>query len=129
MGIGEYLISLGLCSFAYLCLTLCVCEMASAVAFAGGSFGYARCTLSPFIGYVVGIFDLVQTVLCAAQFVDAIAQGFNAAAGGSDDYRPLWWVLIYAVVIVIAIPGGRVLWNSIIAVTVLTIVMMLIYIQ
>ncbi len=48
IGYGEYLINLALCSLAYICLALCIGEMAGIIAFSGGSYGYCRCTLSPY---------------------------------------------------------------------------------
>ena len=131
IGVGEYLISLGLCTLGYVCLALCVAEMAGIIAFSGGSFGYARCTLSPFIGYLVGMCDLLQCVFYTATVVYIISDALSISVSGEDhflDYLPLWWFAIYAVMILIALPGGRMLWNSIIAFVVLTIIMMLLYV-
>ena len=89
------MISLALCSVGYICLALCVAEMAGAVAFSGGSFGYARCTISPFVGYLVGVYDLLQSGICTALFVDVIAKAFNIALDGTDEFLPLWWLAIY----------------------------------
>ena len=131
MGAGEYLISLGLCTLGYICLALCVAEMAGIIAFSGGSFGYARCTLSPFIGYLVGMCDLMQCVFYTATTVYIMAEALSIAIGGEENFLtflPFWWIAIYTVMILIALPGGRMLWNSIIAFVVLTIAMLLLYV-
>ena len=76
---------------------------------------------------MVGVFDLLRTVLCTAEFVDVISQAMNIAIGGSDDYRPLWWLLVYVMAIGIATPGRRFFWNTLITVTSMTIILMLMY--
>ena len=121
------MISLALCSVGYICLALCVAEMAGAVAFSGGSFGYARCTISPFVGYLVGVYDLLQSGICTALFVDVIAKAFNIALDGTDEFLPLWWLAIYFFLIVTALLGNRVIWNMVYAVTILTIILMCMY--
>ncbi len=105
--------------------------MAGIIAFSGGSYGYCRCTLSPFIGYLVGMCDLLQSVLYTASFVNVVAVSLSIAVSGETEnawnYTPLWWVVVYISLILFALPGGRFFWNSVIAFTVLSIVMMLIY--
>ena len=129
MGIGEYMISLAICTIGYGCLTLCIAEMAGIIAFSGGSFGYARCTLSPFIGYLVGMCDLLQCVLFTACCVYSVSRALNIAATAvaTGPYEPLWWIGVYGFAIVIMLPGGRWMWNSIAAFTILTLLMFMIY--
>eukprot|EP00981_Chlorochromonas_danica_P000061 scaffold27_cov182-Ochromonas_danica.AAC.4 len=47
MGLWECMIGLAIVSIGYFCLTFCLAEMASILPFAGGSFGYVRCSLGP----------------------------------------------------------------------------------
>ncbi len=94
MGVGEYFICLALCTVGYGCLTLCIAEMAGIIAFSGGSFGYARCTLSPFIGYLVGMCDLLQCVLITSCSVYSVSRLLNIAVTKyhSGLYIPLLWI-------------------------------------
>ena len=103
--------------------------MMGIIAFSGGSYGYARCTLSPFVGYLVGMCDLLQTVLYSAVFVNTIS---HAVALSSEDpsfmdILPLWWMAVYLVVILLLLPGGKSLWNIMMFVGGLTVVSMLFY--
>ncbi len=130
IGYGEYLINLALCSFSYICLSLCIAEMAGIIAFSGGSYGYCRCTLSPFIGYLVGMCDLLQSVLYTASFANVVAVSLAVAVSGEEQswtYTPLWWIAVYVSLILFALPGGRFFWNSVVGFTVLSMVMMLLY--
>ena len=47
-GFGSFMISTLLMGFAYICLCLCTSELSSAIPFAGGAYGLARCTLGFF---------------------------------------------------------------------------------
>ena len=103
--------------------------MAGIIAFSGGSFGYARCTLSPFIGYLVGMCDLLQSVFYSAVFVDVVAKAFAMASDNQHylDNLPLWWLTVYGVIILIALPGGKPFWTIMAFFTSLTIVCLLFY--
>ncbi len=129
IGIGEYLISFGLCTLGYLSLCLCLAEMSSIISFSGGSFGYVRCTLSPFIGYLVGLCDCLQSVLFSAYSVYMISRSLSIATTGVPDsyYHPLWWLAIYITLISMSLPGGKCFWNTMTVFTALTIIMLLIY--
>jgi hypothetical protein len=83
--------------------------MMGIIAFSGGSYGYARCTLSPFVGYLVGMCDLLQTILYSAVFVNTIAHPFALASGDPSylNYLPLWWIAVYTVVIVMFVAARR----------------------
>ena len=128
-GVGNFLISLGLCSLAYLCLAMCIAELAGIVPFSGGSYGYSRCALSPFIGYIVGICDLLQSVMLTALAVHMVSKALSMSVSGHDyvRYLPCWWVALYGLIIVIALPGGRCFWNAMSGYTIMTVVMLLIY--
>ena len=128
-GIGAFLVSLSLCSVAYLCLALCIAELTGIIAFSGGSYGYSRCALSPFIGYIVGICDLLQSVLFTADCVHMVSKALSMAVSGHDyvRYLPCWWIALYGLILVIALPGGRCFWNSMNGFTLMTTVMLLIY--
>ncbi len=129
LGTGEFLISLALCAAAYFCLTLCISELAGIIAFSGGSYGYSRCALSPFIGYIVGICDLLQSVMFSAICINKISEAISMLVSGNDylTYLPCWWIATYTLILLIALPGGRCFWNSMSGFTIMTIVMLLIY--
>ena len=113
IGAGEYLVSYGICSLAYLCLGLCIAEMASAISFSGGSFGYVRCTLSPMLGFFVGLCDLIQSVFYTAIYAELVAKALAEAAEGMVDsaYLPLYILLVYVTAVLVTLPGGSIFWN------------------
>ena len=129
IGVGEFLISLGLCTLSYVCLALCVAEMAGIIAFSGGSFGYVRCTISPLIGFFCGICDLLQTVFYTAMFVQVVATSLAIAADEHHhkDYLPAWYLAVYGLIIVLALPGGRWFWNVTALFTAFTILLLLMF--
>mmetsp|Transcript_28876 Transcript_28876/g.48477 ORF Transcript_28876/g.48477 Transcript_28876/m.48477 type:complete len:120 (+) Transcript_28876:48-407(+) len=51
-GFWEYLIANTMIGLAYVGLVLCQAEMTSMLPFSGGTYGFARVTLGPFVGYL-----------------------------------------------------------------------------
>jgi amino acid transporter len=60
VGFGSFLSVFVVVSLAFICYVCTICELMSALPFAGGSYALARCTLGFFPGYIVGC---VQTSL------------------------------------------------------------------
>ncbi|CAK4116542.1 unnamed protein product [Aphanomyces euteiches] len=60
-GLGVFVIGM-----AYLCMVLSTAEVASVVAFRGGVYGLARCTLGFYFGFMVGCCELLEYSLFAA---------------------------------------------------------------
>jgi ethanolamine permease len=131
-GTGEYLVSLAMCTLGYVCLALCTAEMVGIVPFSGGSYGYARCTLSPLVGFMVGICDLLQSVYFTAFFVDvvAVALAIATTSDHSQDYMPwlpMWYIVVYAIILSITIFGGRSFWSMMGCFTTVTVVCLVFY--
>ena len=64
----------------YICLSLCMAEMTSALPFPGGNYGFVRVALGPLCGYTVGCFEMMQNLLfvlsCVVKFSSVIADEF-----------------------------------------------------
>ncbi|RYY82760.1 amino acid permease, partial [archaeon] len=59
-GFFEFVFSVVIVGSGYVCLTFSLAEMTSILPFAGGSYGYVRCALGPFIGFVVGCCEAME---------------------------------------------------------------------
>eukprot|EP01031_Cornospumella_fuschlensis_P035406 gene35406-42915_t len=68
-GFFQFLFSVVVVGGGYVCLTFSLAEMTSILPFAGGSYGYVRCTLGPFIGFIVGCCETMEYVLYVATAV------------------------------------------------------------
>ena len=93
----------------------------------GGSFGYARCTISPFVGYLVGFFDLLQNLTYMTVFASAVAASLMIATNSPDRFEPLWWLLTLSVLLGLSGPGGKFFWRAMWIGTFITVSFLLVY--
>lgn len=132
IGTGNYLVCFALCAMAYVCVALCVAEMSGMVSFAGGCYGFARCALSPLLGFLVGACDLLQTIIYTASMVHVVAKALSIAStsAAAEDFLPLlpvWYLVVYAALIVLALPGVPFLLKCINIATCVTLALLLLY--
>jgi amino acid transporter len=130
-GFGSYLIATVLIALAYCCLCFCASEISSALPFAGGSYGLARCTLGYFPGFIVGCSETFQYIVFVSYSVlmmgDIIFE--VAGLGTHNSYEPLLWLAFLLPVLVTHIIGGNIFWrfNYIIAIVSLVILMIFLF--
>lgn len=107
IGFWEYFIGLMIASAGHICLTLCLAEMSSFLTFAGGSYGFVRCSMGSTMGYLAGFFESVEYTLYHAIAVAQFADLFPAMTGMDKKYSPLIWLVFYAIALPISIRGGK----------------------
>jgi amino acid transporter len=111
----------------YLCLILCLAEMTSMMPFAGGSFGYVRCTLGPVTGYLVGCCEAAEYILYVASAVVEIGRLLTVITQLSPSFEPLYWISFYAISLAIQMKGGRIFWSFNRIIVIITVLLILIY--
>lgn len=125
MGAGSGLWSLFFGTFfvglLYTCLMACYGELIATVPFSGGAFGYCRCALGPFWGFVVGSSEVLQYFsFCISSTLSgsyALTYGFRT----SPDFEPIYYIIIFVTTFLIHIRGGNLVWNAVIACSIITI--------
>eukprot|EP01100_Stratorugosa_tubuloviscum_P000531 TRINITY_DN1118_c1_g1_i4.p1 TRINITY_DN1118_c1_g1~~TRINITY_DN1118_c1_g1_i4.p1 ORF type:complete len:161 (-),score=48.52 TRINITY_DN1118_c1_g1_i4:35-517(-) len=75
-GFGSFLIATIVITIMYWCFVLSLSEMASALPFSGGAYGYARATMGKTVGYCVGIAESTEYIFTVASVAVAIG-GFS----------------------------------------------------
>ena len=107
-GFGGLLVATLVVAVMYICLCFSLAEMSAAMPFAGGGYGFARCALGPWGGYVVGMAQSIEFSLSAAAVVVSVGDAAHAVigyAGGSELPEPLLWAAAYVLFTVINIYG------------------------
>lgn len=125
-GVWEGFSSLMVLFVGFLMLNLCLSEMCSAVAFAGGSYGYVRCSLGPFYGFIAAAMEVVQYMMYTIYAVQKIAM-IITKTGVSESLEPIWALLAYVTITALHCKGGGYFWNVMIALTLFTVSIMLVY--
>ena len=110
-GFGSYCIGSVLIGFAYLCLCLCTSELSSALPFAGGAYGLARCTLGFYAGFIIGCCETVEYILYVAASAVTLGSIVASIIPEIADYQPIVWLLFYLSALVIHIYGGINFWR------------------
>ena len=110
-GFGSFVIAALLMGFAYICLCLSVSELSSALPFAGGAYGLARCTMGFFPGFLIGASETIEYVFYVAVSVNALTGMISSLNSGLIGYEPLVWFLIYFSICLIYIYGGKWFWR------------------
>ena len=108
-GFWEYSFAAVFISVAYFVLVLCLAEMISILPFSGGSYGFSRVTMGPFIGFLIGCFDSVSLIAFNAILVHSGCSFIKYAAGPAvpDNIDPLLWFIMYFVCLLILIPMSQ----------------------
>lgn len=132
-GFGYAMLTLSGMSLAYFALTACLSEMASMFPFSGGVFGYIRCSLGPFMGYLVGCVESTQNLLFLTAIVNTITTALvDSAVADTQDLLDRYEGFIAASVLlsltVIQCYGGSSFWHYMVGMTGLSVIILLVYI-
>jgi amino acid transporter len=120
--IGVIIVGIG-----YLMIGLCMAEMVSILTFDGGYYGYARVTLGPLGGYLVGCSGLIESIFYFGAYILKIGQFVKICFNVDDKYYPLVWSLTYVLLITIHACLGKHFWKSISFYAICTIILLIIY--
>ena len=110
-GFGSYAIATFLVGTAYMCLCLCLSELSSALPFAGGAYGLARCTLGYFPGFLIGLCEIIQYITYVAASAISLGYMISVLNPAMSGYEPVVWLLFYISALIFHIWGGRVFWT------------------
>ena len=110
-GLGSFLIATFLIGSYYYCLCLCLSELSSALPFAGGAYGLARCTLGFYFGYIVGCCESLEYVCYVALSATSLAANLSSIFPDFVHYQPIIWLAFYVSALVIHIFVGKNFWR------------------
>eukprot|EP01039_Chlorochromonas_danica_P005424 gene5428-5967_t len=127
VGFWEFMILTAFVAAGYGCLVLCMAELVSVIAFPGGFYGYARCCLGPFWGYLVGCSGLVESIFYLAVSLLKLGQAMTATFCISSRYEPIWWTIALVSMLLFYMDGGKSVWQLSSVCAVVGLVSLLIY--
>ena len=90
-GFGSFAIMTGLMGWAYNCFCFCASELSSALPFAGGSYGLARCTLGYYLGFMTGSCEIMYYILLTGFINNGISDFVISAKPNYHPYMPSSW--------------------------------------
>eukprot|EP00455_Lapot_gusevi_P036862 TRINITY_DN4106_c0_g1_i3.p1 TRINITY_DN4106_c0_g1~~TRINITY_DN4106_c0_g1_i3.p1 ORF type:complete len:623 (+),score=47.94 TRINITY_DN4106_c0_g1_i3:121-1869(+) len=111
-GFGGYLISTSMMTFAYLVLVLCLSELASALPFDGGAYGFCRAILGQTVGCFVGCAESLEYVMTTMYTIASLGFLITDSLQLDPKWEPLYWLFFYCVYMCIGVVGGKFIWNT-----------------
>jgi ethanolamine permease len=126
-GFGTYMIATIIVGIAYLFLTTSLAEMASALPFSGGSYGFARATMGKMAGMLVGLAEASEYILTTAVEMMSLAQLCTQLFGTDPMVEPIWVAVMYFITVAIHVYGGRTYWTITAAMAILSMVLLIMY--
>eukprot|EP00981_Chlorochromonas_danica_P007385 scaffold1704_cov194-Ochromonas_danica.AAC.2 len=121
-----FLTTLG-CSLAYLCLTLCLAEMTSALPFSGGLYGIVRVTMGPYLGFLMATCEMLQSIIFTSALLYPAGRETAALFGLSPSYAMLFWILFLLLPLTVNILGVKYFWRSNMVLMAVVVVLLIIY--
>jgi ethanolamine permease len=110
-GLYTFLIVYVIVALAYVTFCCCVAEITSALPFAGGSYGIARCTLGFFPAYLIGCAEALEYIASVAIVTIYMTDIIAASLPSLDHYKPLvWLVFFYLPTTMLRCIGGAPFW-------------------
>eukprot|EP01038_Epipyxis_sp_PR26KG_P016643 gene16643-22746_t len=103
----------GFMGSGFLALVSCLGEMSSLFPFSGGGYAFARLTLGPFVGFLVGCCEAVEYIIFVAAGFLFAGQLITSATGLPHNYELIYWAVFFIITIGIQIQGGKYFWPSV----------------
>lgn len=126
-GLYSYLVIYIIMGLAYITFCCCMSEVTSALPFAGGAYGLARCTLGFFPAYLIGCCETVEYIASVAVIVLALADLFILIIPSLSTVKPLIWLAFYVSSVTLQIRGHGAFWITSLVVGALSLVILVVY--
>ena len=123
-GFGGMLLALAVMTAMYLGLCFSIAEMSPALPHAGGAYSFARTAMGPLGGYITGLAENMEYILTPAVIVVGIGGYLSAAFGTPGSWEPLWWLLCYAVFVLLNVWGVEMSFRISVVVTLLALLVL-----
>lgn len=98
-GFWDFFFATVVSSFSFINLFLCIAELVSIVPYGGGAYALARVTAGPYIGFLVGCCESIGNIVFAFVAMLPLGTTITYIFDGDPQYEPLYWLIIYGVVI------------------------------
>jgi ethanolamine permease len=124
-GFGGLLLATLVIAVMYVCLVFSIAELSAALPDAGGFYNFTRAAFGRDRAFLNGVTDTIEYVTTPAVIVAGIAGYMKALFPGTEDW--LWWVVFYAVFVVINVLGAALTFRVSMVITALAAAVLLVF--
>ena len=77
----------------------------------GGSYGFARVTVGPYFGYLIGCCESIESIIYVPSTLLVFGSLLSTLFVTSPSLEPIWWLLFYVSANFLHIGGGNFFWT------------------
>lgn len=125
-GWGGLLVATILMVVMYFAMLFSIGEMSAAMPHTGGAYSFARAAMGPWGGFVTGFAETIEYVFTTAVVV-YFSAGYADGVFGGDIPAWVWWVILYAVFVLLNAAGAEVSFKFAVAVAVVSIAILALF--
>jgi ethanolamine permease len=129
-GWGGLVIAFVIVTIMYFGMLFSIGEMAAAQPHTGGAYSFARSAMGPWGGFITGLAETIEYVATTAvvvYFSAAYADGVTSALFGLTLPGWVWWVILYAIFILLNSAGAALSFRFALIVAVLSIAILAVF--
>ncbi len=129
-GFGGMLVACAILVVMYYGLMFSIGEMSAAMPHAGGAYSFARKAMGPWGGFATGLAETVEYVATTAvvvYFSAGYASGIAAELLGLEMAAWIWWIILYAVFVLLNSVGSSISFKFAIVVSIMSIGILLVF--
>jgi len=124
------LIAFGILVVMYYGLMFAIGEMSAAMPHTGGAYSFARKAMGPWGGFITGLAETIEYVATTAvivYFSAGYASGIVAELIGFEMAAWIWWIVLYAVFVILNSAGSEISFKFAIVVSIMSIGILLVF--
>ena len=129
-GFGGLLIAFGILVVMYYGLIFSIGEMSAAMPHTGGAYSFGRSAMGPWGGFITGLAETIEYVATTAVIVffsASYAEGILNDLTGASLPNWAWWLILYAIFIVLNGSGANISFKFAIVVSIISIGIILVF--
>lgn len=129
-GFGGMLVAFGILIVMYYGLMFSIGEMSAAMPHSGGAYSFARKAMGPWGGFVTGLAETIEYVATTAvivYFSAGYASGIVLELLGFEMAAWIWWIVLYAIFVVLNSAGSEISFKFSIVVSVMSIGILVVF--
>jgi ethanolamine permease len=129
-GFGGLLIAFGILVVMYYGLIFSIGEMSAAMPHTGGAYSFGRSAMGPWGGFITGLAETIEYVATTAVIVffsASYAEGILNDLTGASLPNWVWWIILYAIFIVLNGSGANISFKFAIVVSIISIGIILVF--
>jgi ethanolamine permease len=107
-GFGGLLVAAIIITVMYFGLCFSIAEMSPALPHTGGAYSFARSSMGPWGGFITGVAESIEYIVTPAvivTFIGSYMQSIVDDLFGVQIAQPIWWLIFYAIFLVLNLIG------------------------